>query len=316
MLLDIHWNDACHRILSQPCDAVMLSIHSSFAHAVNLMFSDEDKLYTLLSCGSALVPYGLVSPCPDFHVITAKDRCRLTYEYSSGLLYFEFMRIADDQVLKSFCIDMKSIKVKSCRCRCRFQSEAECRHARTHTYNSLIKFSQLRPRLGSFVLQEGLGFNHAYIHERIVQLGACFYSPKNERRKRINTIIEGLVGAGIGLTPSGDDVMCGYLAVLSCFPELYDFRQEISLALSHCLFRTTDISRQMLQAAIQHEFSATMLNYLEALQQYDDDTACCMLDSAAQNLCSVGSSSGSDMLFGVWLGLGFAQQQFRRGSVS
>ena len=66
-----------------------------------------------------------------------------------------------------------------------------------------------------------------------------------------------LVGAGMGLTPAGDDFLCGMLAALNCCESTASLRAALAGGLNRpeILAATTAVSRQMLKAYLNGENS-------------------------------------------------------------
>lgn len=107
------------------------------------------------------------------------------------------------------------------------------------------------------------------------------------------------IGRGEGLTPSGDDMLAGMLAVdaiTGIFTE--PFRMHLSeLVKKEAL--TTDISREYLKYALEYNFSSVVTAVLNALLQKNTDN----LNKRTHELLRVGHSSGLDTAFGILIGM-------------
>ncbi len=105
----------------------------------------------------------------------------------------------------------------------------------------------------------------------------------------------GLAGLGTGLTPSGDDFMCGaMLWAWLTHPDPGDFCHALVLAAAP---RTTTLSAAFLRAAGQGECSAAWHALLAASSQGDEDR----IATAAKEALSHGATSGADILAGfLW----------------
>lgn len=119
----------------------------------------------------------------------------------------------------------------------------------------------------------------------------------------IDLIVARLVGAGPGLTPSGDDVLVGLLAALSRSgnaPWSTRIRSRLNGAIVRNVHRTTDISAHYLRLATQGVFGEPLTNLVDAVvasaPRYD-------VQSRTRAVLSVGATSGADALVGVILGL-------------
>lgn len=108
-----------------------------------------------------------------------------------------------------------------------------------------------------------------------------------------------LVGRGPGLTPSGDDVLVGVLAVLT-------MSEQVSQSALTALFRvierdgallTTDVSRAYLLCALRGEYSRSITDVMGALDEPD------RLGSVVRRLVQHGHTSGIDVLLGMSVAL-------------
>jgi Protein of unknown function (DUF2877) len=108
-----------------------------------------------------------------------------------------------------------------------------------------------------------------------------------------------LVGLGQGLTPSGDDLLCGFLAATRCTGR--DALQgALSEAIEARLASTNEVSASMLRCAMRGYFPPALVGTAEAIGSGDGE-------GAARDLslvCSLGHSSGADMATGFLYGLG------------
>jgi len=107
-------------------------------------------------------------------------------------------------------------------------------------------------------------------------------------------LVLNLVGRGPGLTPAGDDVLCGLLAALML--PIPSNRLLVSRIVESLPY-TNEISGQMLRDAANGKFIEPIVNLMSALYGTDD------IDRAVPALKSVGSSSGSAMLVGILAGI-------------
>lgn len=102
-----------------------------------------------------------------------------------------------------------------------------------------------------------------------------------------------LVGAGDGLTPYGDDVLCGWLAIHRALgvatPTIDDTVRSL-------LTRTTLLSATLLDCAMHGEVLPEFAAYVAALASPDED-------SRATALAAIGHTSGAGLLSGARRGL-------------
>ena len=110
-----------------------------------------------------------------------------------------------------------------------------------------------------------------------------------------------LIGLGEGLTPSGDDLLVGFLAVL----HLTGAAAVLSNApawLEPLVANTTDLSAAFIRCALEGHFSEPMVRFLHALYSIKP----CDWQTPAADLARVGHSSGVDAMVGIV----FANQLF------
>lgn len=115
-----------------------------------------------------------------------------------------------------------------------------------------------------------------------------------------------LIGCGPGLTPSGDDMLTGMLAVL--------YVAGFSARLGHFLppadqlaQLTTSVSCSYLNSARMGEFSIPVLKVMRRLQSGRDP------QPAIQRLLAVGHTSGADTLLGIAIAQRWLQMVDSRG---
>lgn len=109
--------------------------------------------------------------------------------------------------------------------------------------------------------------------------------------------INGLVGLGVGLTPSGDDYVVGLLSVR---------RDECMKSIvSKLLTKTTDVSRMYLEEALVGNFAGSIRDLVEGLYSGDETS----IGLAADRVLGHGSTSGQDILTGMLDGILINQQE-------
>lgn len=112
--------------------------------------------------------------------------------------------------------------------------------------------------------------------------------------------IQANIGLGLGLTPSGDDRLVGFL--LGCFIQSrrnIDLLEAIQKAVAMSRDRTNDISYAMLKHATEGRFNEWLMDLSEVICRHDQNA----LNDAIENVFSIGSRSGGDMLKGLVLSL-------------
>lgn len=117
------------------------------------------------------------------------------------------------------------------------------------------------------------------------------------------TAIRALIGLGPGLTPSGDDLLVGFMAGLWCIPrnrERMKFISTLGKAILCSARKTNDISRTYLAHAVRGQVSSRLANLAEAICHAENSGP--LLD-IAETAMRVGHTSGMDAVTGLLIGL-------------
>lgn len=119
------------------------------------------------------------------------------------------------------------------------------------------------------------------------------YFTRGAYEKAVQELVR-LLGLGIGLTPSGDDFLCGVLAGLTlCGQICHPFSNALQAVVREHLYDTNDISRTFLTCALQSHFSYAVVSILHTASP----------DAILTNFEAIGHSSGIDTLCGIYYGL-------------
>lgn len=112
----------------------------------------------------------------------------------------------------------------------------------------------------------------------------------NKEFEKSGSTLSSLLGLGIGLTPSGDDFLCGALAGLCLLgKENGPFEKKIKSEIASHLSDTIDISAAFLICALEEQFSLAV-NGLAAIPE---------AEQIKNAFSEIGHSSGMDTLCGV-----------------
>ncbi|MFN4133564.1 MAG: DUF2877 domain-containing protein [Candidatus Hadarchaeales archaeon] len=113
----------------------------------------------------------------------------------------------------------------------------------------------------------------------------------------------GLIGLGAGLTPSGDDVLSGFMAALwwlcSSLGVGVEDVKKINDAITAQARQTTLLSRQILDHASKGEVAERVEKLLEALLAGGAED----VERHVNDVIKIGETSGTDMLLGILLGV-------------
>jgi hypothetical protein len=118
-------------------------------------------------------------------------------------------------------------------------------------------------------------------------------------RATLQPAIAALVGLGPGLTPAGDDFLCGLLAAATAADASGALVDKLAEATVPALARTPELSAFLIRCAIHREWPTPLLDLGKALvgDRTVESTA------AVAALCSIGHSSGADLASGFLHGL-------------
>lgn len=107
-----------------------------------------------------------------------------------------------------------------------------------------------------------------------------------------------LLGLGIGLTPTGDDFIVGYLSVVEA--GLIDDKLNIreNLNKTNIFKLTTRVSALHVKGALNHSFNGKLVNLYKNIS-----TDSRKYTKSAKELLKIGSSSGLDTLSGIYFAL-------------
>ncbi len=127
---------------------------------------------------------------------------------------------------------------------------------------------------------------------------------QHEFYKKLKNIIEGktsineLIGLGIGLTPTGDDFIVGYLSAVEA--NLIEDKLNIvnQISVGEIFDKTTRVSALHLKGALNHKYNEKLVDIYKNLKQGREQYI-----KYAKKLIKVGNSSGLDMLTGIYWGL-------------
>lgn len=109
--------------------------------------------------------------------------------------------------------------------------------------------------------------------------------------------LAGMLGYGPGLTPSGDDVLLGFLAAAHSGAEYQALLPKLRQAVESNLTRTTDVSRHVLRQALAGEFHEYLQEVLHAVSRKSPESVW----MAAKKLLRLGATSGTDIATGIYL---------------
>lgn len=275
-----------------PCENFDAVIQSAFDSAVNLRLADEDRLITVVISEGYELPQGIRIWTDAHSLQTLTPGLRAAAR--GGILRFDSSPLS---------VDLRGAPVWKCR------------------------VPELKLDMGSLSAQQVWStvwdllnreqrLRHAdLVADDLFQADAG--SPLNQRISRpvtsLITSTEGfevrgarraagqMIGLGPGVTPSGDDILIGFLAGLWSMAGqnkqhlgfIHSFGTELILLAKG----TSEISRTYLYHATQGQFSSSLSHLAEAIATGDD------VEELTQTALRVGHSSGMDSVTGLLIGL-------------
>lgn len=251
-------------------------VHSIFVNSLNLKQPTSDTLLLITTENYPLMPQGMYLKTSDFAWLKQQ------------------LQVNDKFYVKnhSFIHD---------------QAEIHCGYTATYSLNikqqlpivdqnvqSLLHYCQTLPQLTGFDISLADLFIKSHPFTQAVQ-DLC----KTEHTKQLQGL-NYLLGRGKGLTPSGDDVIIGFLAAQTILMNTGDHSGNNLL---HQLLlqeqKTTDVSRHYLVCALNQIFSQPIIQLLEELTKQNTE----LLEQKVQQILSFGHTSGADTLAGFVLTL-------------
>jgi hypothetical protein len=128
---------------------------------------------------------------------------------------------------------------------------------------------------------------------RLIQLRDSLH---NAPFDQATELIEGLLGLGRGLTPSGDDVTIGLLLMLNRWQRERDWRTLNQRAIDLAYRRTTTLSANLIECAAEGEADERLINVVDGLVAGTPP-----IEECVGCVLGWGNSSGSDVLVGLAL---------------
>lgn len=270
-----------------------IRIHSIFKRVINII-TDDKLLYTISNINTDNAPYTLkMDFTANFNEIIAKDD-KIIFNEENIIIGNILINLSNvvlwDSAIKVIT-DYSSLNI----------------YKNIETFNRMIIESGENGGCKDYYLKRFLNINGhtaSPIEEHLyISIGEFYKHLSGKTLKKDH--IRNLIGLGIGLTPSGDDFLNGFLASIGIFKTNKDLHKRISEWIYPLLASTTDISIAMLKAAIESKYRESLSDFIYSFLESDkEDFIRCF-----NNLLSIGSSSGTDLSIGVVLGLKYTLKE-------
>jgi hypothetical protein len=240
------------------------AVHSVFSRAVNLEI--QDQMWTLLASDCADLPFGIRVPVRSFEAFAIRaGGCAHVRAGFLGLGWAGRQIVVDCRAAPRWVPSWSSAIAPGFAAR----------------FTRLSQAATARAWFGSRAM--------AREATRSLQSGAYL----------LEDALTGIVGCGPGLTPAGDDVLVGILAVLGS-PVAGDAGAQAAQAMRRAVEgltpRTTSLSGHLLRQAARGLLGRTPHNIVGALA---GGSAADELDCALRSIAATGATSGADVCMGV-----------------
>ncbi len=270
-------------------------VHSIFCNTINIQ--TDDKLISILNNEEDIVPMSISLEQEDFSKLKIKrgDELKISNETIS---------------FKDFEIDLDTFLI--------WNSEVEV--LSRDIYNLENKMFLIGESISEYGNKNGLAslctesdsnLYTEYIEEEfykfLTTITYCDFKNINKRASK-------LIGYGPGLTPSMDDLLSGLMISLIYYSKCYNFHvkkiEKINFEIIKNLQnKTSTISTEMLKNSSVGKCSYYTKRLLLDILNDESD-----FDYNVRKVISRGSSSGTDLLVGIYFGLSIMlNSDFRRG---
>lgn len=272
------------------------SVHSVFKPALNLRVNGKSELLTLIASGEGDLPQGIRLDAPaDFSFekiqIGEPAVCR------DGLLHIEngSLTIQLNGARRWKC-DLPALKFDI--------TNPVVSAAWRLVWEALNKRQRFKE---SEVVAEDLFRFESEINNISRRIGEAMRQLIYDTQRYElpdDSSITSLIGLGPGLTPSGDDLLVGYMAGLWCTMQDKSERAQFITSLGETISRlsqnTNEISRTYLYHAVRGQVSSRLANLAEAISHGEDHKHLFELAEAAMK---IGHTSGMEIVTGMLTGL-------------
>ena len=268
------------------------TIQSVFDSSLNLRLDDRDFLLTLLVSDGYDLPQGIriatTNPLPAL-TVGGVAACR------GGVLRFDSVPFAVDlrgapvweSQVKSLGADMRAPSAQAA-----WAAVWDALNHRQRRVSAEVIANDLMPFAAGSPLSRRLG---APLFELMTSADSLDASACAEAARA-------MIGLGPGVTPSGDDILIGFLAGLWSTAgkdwKRISFIESFGNELANIAQNTNEISRTYLALAAQGQFSSSLSRLTESIAGGAEDLA-----EAAEAAMRVGHSSGMDSVTGLLIGL-------------
>ncbi|GAA5094831.1 DUF2877 domain-containing protein [Wohlfahrtiimonas larvae] len=259
----------------QNCETFSFRLHSRFSHAINWM-NDDGQMITFLSKNLPNGPNTLVLNVDSFDTWGLNDALLLKTSSQSLSILDADIEVRCRQITALWQCDLPKL--------------LQMNHSAIIEIHQFLSLHNDDLQAIEKQVYRKLDDNHQ----------ALYHAIKDHNYDEVMECARSNIGLGLGLTPSGDDRLVGFL--LGCFmqmPRNIDLLDALKKAIDMSPERTNEISYAMLKHASNGRFNEWLLLLGQVIANHDHNS----LILAIQDVFSIGSRSGGDMLKGLVLSL-------------
>lgn len=281
-------------------------IHSVFDGAFNII-DTEGQLIGILSAGKDLSPFSMIVNCQSFNhkSIVQGHLC----EFNDGAIHFQNSKLkinisnpeAVNLSLNTIQNNRHTIKTA------KLNDLKDCitRKGSLAGIAELIKYIEIK-EVASYINLKSAEINEYsdFIKERLLEL---INNILNENLELFKSAVQKTVGFGPGLTPSTDDFLTGIIIMMNSFDQTV-FGGMLDGINTLCAGKTTKISEEMIRHATMGYVPESYKYFIEVLFDNNKDD----IAEAVNKVMQIGSSSGTDFLFGVYCMAMINSEKLRR----
>lgn len=261
-----------YMVASLPEKLTTGNIHSIFKTSLNIKVNN--RLYNFSTLGMPLSAHGcLLAPHTVQHLLAASkvgDLFRVSDEIITFYTTAEIIKI-DVSTLAAVDLSIPAVQL------------------------SLASISE-RPLfkvLSKISFSEKIGLESRGNNQDAFEM---LQNPAAYEKTEVETFVQLLIGRGKGLTPSGDDILMGYLLVRKAFGRMLYIEPFLQQKVNESL--TTDISEAYYRALFAGSASSLFVELILSLEDTKED-----VEELIHTISLYGHTSGYDTLFGCYLGL-------------
>jgi hypothetical protein len=273
------------------------SVHSSFQSALNLRLEDGIGLLTLVGSSEGDLPQGIRINTPEGLSFEGFQNGELVI-CREGVLHFENSSLTVQlKGARRWKCDLSALDLDP--------TKPAVSAAWTGAWGAL---NQRQKRKGAEIVAGDLfdlnTSGRAGLARRVGRAMRDLFHATQRLDLPDASAVDSLIGLGPGLTPSGDDLLVGYMAGLGCttrhIAERRRFISNLGKTIVDLSEHTNDISRTYLYHAAQGQVSSRLADLAEAICRGTQPKE---IVEIAEIAMMVGHTSGMETVTGLLLGL-------------